>query len=266
MDSRFGHDPQARQQRAREYVNAPRAETFYIGFDAARPPFDDARVRQAFVHAVDRKTLAEVILRNVVTPATSGLVPPGLPGHSPRIGLAFDPERARRLLAEAGYPQGRGFPVIEAWMSSMPAIPYDRAVRYAQAQWREQLGIEVTWQMFEWYDYMQRLVAHPPNLFIMGYVADYPDPDSLLRVALHQPYHRWHHMPYEQLLDSARRINDPVERLKFYQAADRLLMQEAGIMPLNYGQLHLLIKPWVKRYPLLALKDTYWKDVIIEAH
>ena len=151
-------------------------------------------------------------------------------------------------------------------MWSMPTIPNDQAVRSSQAQWREQLGIEVTWQMFDWYDYMQRMAAHPPNLFTMAWVADYPDPDSFLRVALHQPYHHWRHTPYEQLLDAARRINDPVERLKFYQAADRLLMQEAAIMPLTHGQWHLLITSWVKRHPLSALKDTYWKDVIMEAH
>ena len=58
---------------------------------------------------------------------------------------------------------------------------------------------------------------------------------------------------------------DPVERIRFYQAADRLLMQEAGIMPLGYGQQHFLIKPWVKRYPISAVSAEYWKDVIIEA-
>lgn len=139
-----------------------------------------------------------------------------------------------------------------------------RDYRYLQVQWREHLGLQVIWQNFEWNDYQERMATHTPHLFIFGWVADYPDPDSFLRVALHQQH--WHHEQYEQLLDAARRTDDPVERLKFYQAADRLLMQEAGIMPLTYGQWHLLIKPWVKRYPISPLSHNYWKDVIIEPH
>ena len=253
---------QARQQRAGETVSAPAANTFYIGFDATRSPFDAVRVRQAFVHAVDRKTWAEVVWRNVVTPATGGFTPPGLPGYAEGIGLAYDPERARSLLAEAGYPQGRGFPVIEAWA---PLRTDDREYLYLQAQWREHLGVEVTWQMFKWNAYLEQLATHKPHLFTLPWAADYPDPDCFLRPALHHQQH-WHNEQYEQLLDSARRVNDPVERLKFYQAADRLLMQEAGIMPLGYGQWYLLIKPWVKRYPISPLGTSYLKDVIIEPH
>jgi ABC-type oligopeptide transport system substrate-binding subunit len=120
--------------------------------------------------------------------------------------------------------------------------------------------------MFEWNDYFERMATHTPHLFVLGWVADYPDPDSFLCVALHQQYAHWRNAQYEQLLDSARHIDDPVERLKFYQAADRLLTQEAVIMPLTYSQRHFLIKPWVKRYPISAMREDYWKDVIIEPH
>ncbi len=251
---------QVRQQRAREYVSAPPATTYCIGFDATCAPFDDTRVRQAFVHAVDRRTLAEVIQHHVSTAATGGFVPPGLPGHSAHIGLPYDPERARRLLAEAGYPQGRGFPNIVAWAPR----GIDDRLYSLQAQWREQLGVEIMWQIFEWNAYKERQATHTSQLFTFGWVADYPDPDTFLRVALHQQH--WHNEQYEQLLETARRVNDPVERLKFYQAADRLLVQEAGIMPLIYVHRHLLIKPWVKRYPISALDAYYWKDVIMEGH
>ena len=259
----------ARQQRAGEYVSASIADTDGIGF-TTRPPFDDVRVRQAFVHAVDRKTLAEIIYCNTVTPATGGFVPPSLPGHSENIGLVYDPARARRLLAEAGYPEGRGFPAIEAWTYIEAWSPYGFEVpvhNFLQAQWQEHLGVEVTWQMFEFNDYRERMSMYTPHLFTFGWIADYPDPDSFLRVGLHQPhYHRWHNQQYEQLLNSVRHILDPTDRLKLYQAADRLLTQEAAIMPLGYDQEHFLIKPWVKRYPFSALGAEYWKDVIIEPH
>ncbi|HET7375378.1 MAG TPA: ABC transporter substrate-binding protein, partial [Anaerolineae bacterium] len=191
--------------------------------------------------------------------------PLGMLGHSPNIGLAFDPDRARRLMAEAGYPSGRNFQKIEAWASIGRDTP--QITTYLQTQWREYLGVEVTWRLFDWNDLRERLMTQVPHLYTLGWLADYPDPDSFLRVALHHPmYNHWHNTQYEQLLDTARGLADPVERVKFYQAADRLLMHEAGILPLFYSRRHWLIKPWVKRYPVSALSASYWKDAIIVPH
>jgi len=103
-----------RQQYAGEYLSVPWLATIFVAFDVARPPFDDVRVRQAFVLATDREMLGDVIWRGYVFPATGGLIPPGMPGHSAGIGLPCDPQKARRLMAEAGYPGGRGFPMVEA--------------------------------------------------------------------------------------------------------------------------------------------------------
>jgi len=255
---------QARQRHPREYVTAPIAATYYVGFDTTRPPFDDARVRQALTHALDRPTLANVVLRGSVSPATGGLVPPGLPGHSAGIGPAYDPERARRLLAEAGYPDGRGFPTVEAWEGSYEG--FQPVFNFLTIQWHAQLGIQVHWKHMEWVEYLNRLRTEPPPIFCMGSTADYPDPDNFLRVAMHQPEMRWRDDRYEQLLEIARRSADQAERLKFYAAADRLLVKEAPIIPLYYGRRHYVLKPWVKRYPVSPLKEAYWKDVIIEGH
>jgi ABC-type oligopeptide transport system substrate-binding subunit/DNA-binding SARP family transcriptional activator len=255
--------PLARQQHPSEIINLPMAHTLWIGFDTARPPFDDVRVRQALAHAVDRITLCEIVLRNSAAPATGGITSPGLPGYTEHSGLAYDPEQARRLLAEAGYPQGRGFPAIDAWA---PSYFHDRVCRYLETQWWENLGLTITWQMFEPSDYFERLARHTPQLFRYGWVADYPDPDNFLRIGLNRQPAHWHNEQYEHLLDTARRVSDPAERLKFYQAADRLLMQEAIIMPLLHNQWYFLIKPWVKRYPISAINAYHWKDVIIEPH
>ena len=115
-----------------------------MGFDVNRPPFDDPRVRRAFVLATDREMLADVALRGYVFPATGGFVPPGIPGHSPGIGSPYDPEGARQLLAEAGYPDGRGFPVVGALL---PRAAITLAgCEYQQAQWQENLGVEIVWR------------------------------------------------------------------------------------------------------------------------
>jgi len=98
----------------------------------------------------------------------------------------------------------------------------DRRYRYLQDQWREHLGIEIAWQWrsSEFNDYVKQLATHPPNLFIMGWAADYPDPDNVLRVALHQQnVPRWHNPQYEQLLNAAQRPSRAAQVLSSRRSA-----------------------------------------------
>ena len=254
-----------RQHFPAEYHRLPAALTTYLAFDATRPPFDDARVRRALAHAIDRHELAQGLLQGASSPALGGLTPPGLPGHTEHLGLPYDPARAQQLLAEAGYPGGRGFPEIVATVAD--AGEATRVTNeYLTNQWRDRLGLRVTWHTLDVLTFQDALHTSTPHLYRETWVADYPDPDNFLRLALHQPHSRWHNERFEQMLESARRMTDAAERLKFYQAADRLLMDEAGVIPLTYGYYHCWLKPWIKRFPASPLKVTYFKDVIIEPH
>jgi len=252
----------ARQRHAGDYVSAPGAWTNYVGFDLRRPPFGDPRVRQAFVLAVNRETLAEVVLQGYLSPATGGFVPPGLPAHSAGIGLPYDPDRARWLLAEAGYPGGQGFPAVNA----LAARGDEPEIEYLSTQWRENLGVEIVWETLEWAMLLDRLTEAPPHLFRTGWVADYPDPDNFLRVALAQYYTQPWNEAYDNLVEGARRITNQAKRMEMYREADRILIESAAIMPLIYGRTHLLAKPWVSRYPISATQVLLCKDVVIEPH
>jgi oligopeptide transport system substrate-binding protein len=251
-----------RQRQAGEYVSVPWLLTWYVGFDVSRPPFDDVRVRRAFALATDRETLADVVLRGYVSPATGGYVPPGMPGHSPGIGLPYDPEQAQHLLAEAGYPGGCSLPTVDS------LVPYGRESlsEYLQAQWREDLGVETTWEAMEWAKYLDGLEREPPHIFLCGWLADYPDPDSFLRANPVRRWTRWQNGAYDRLVEEARQVTDQGKRMKLYGQADRILVEEAAIVPLTYERLHLLVQPWVRRYPTSAIKYWFWKDVIIEPH
>ena len=265
----FGRIPQAdwyraRQRYAGEHVSGPSLMTWYIGFHVNRPPFDDRRVRRAFTLATDRETLADVARRGYVSPATAGFVPPGMPGHSPGIGLPYDPEGARHLLAEAGYPGGRGFPVLESLASHWPWVVL--TVEYLQAQWRENLEVEITWKQMELGRLLDRLSRETPHMWLMGWIADYPDPDNFLRVSTWRFNTGWQSEAYDGLVEGARRALDQGKRMRMYQQADRILVEEAPILPLFYSRLHLLVKPWVKKFPVSPLKWWFWKDVIIEPH
>jgi ABC-type oligopeptide transport system substrate-binding subunit len=251
----------ARHRWAGEYVSVPTLSTHYMGFHTSRPPFDDPRVRRAFVLATDRVTMVDTVWSGIAFPATGGFVPPGMLGHSAGIALPYDPDQARRLLAEAGYPGGRGFPAV--------TLPTDhrreRHGEYLQAQWRENLGIEITRELMDWDTFLDRLCNEPPQLFCLGETADYPDPDDFLRVRA-SVFTGWQNPEYGGLVQEARRVTHHDERMKTYQAADRILIEEASIMPFAYGQCHLLLKPWVRRCPTSATKFWFWKDVIIDPH
>jgi oligopeptide transport system substrate-binding protein len=244
----------AHQKYGGEYVTGPFLMVNYADFDVGRPPFDDSRVRRAFVLATDREALVDVFRRGYQDAATGGFVPPGLPGHSKDIGLPYDPERARELLAEAGYPGGGGFPGAEMRGGRLT----DEEIEHLGAQWRENLGVEVRW--------CDESEGGLPHLRVRAWVPDYPDPDSFVRDCKLPRGTGWQSEAYERLVEKARRSMDQKERIRLYKQADRMLIEEAVVMPLFYGRFHALVKPWVKSFPLSPIKYWFWKDVIIEPH
>jgi ABC-type oligopeptide transport system substrate-binding subunit len=258
----------ARQRCASEYISYNLMQTNFFGFDVTYPPFDDIRVRRAFTFAIDREFLSGSILRGYVSPASGGFLPPGMPGHSPGIGLSYDPEQARHLLAEAGYPGGRDFPVLEALVADTATNL--TLIDYAHAQWLEILGIEVDWQILEWGDLLDRLAAEKPHLWMMGWVADYPDPHNFLSLDnWHKDRKRgvlWKNQAYNELFEKAGETMDQKERIDLYQQADKLLIEEAPILPLFHMRANFLVKPWVKGFPKSGLSSYQFKNVIIEPH
>jgi ABC-type oligopeptide transport system substrate-binding subunit len=251
-----------RQHYAGDYISLPSPSTLYICFNSGRPPLDDLRVRLALAHATNREKLIEVDAQGYFTPATGGFVPPGIPGHTPDIALSHDLELARRLLAEAGYPGGQGFPAINFLAPEGTRILYEGLIE----EWQAQLGIQVELESLDWPTFIERLDRDHPFIFWIAWLADYPDPDNFLRVGLSQRYWQEWDEPYRQFIEQARRLAARSERLRFYQQADRYLVENAIVFPVAYGRWHLLFKPWVKKFPLSPMKWWYWKDVILEPH
>jgi oligopeptide transport system substrate-binding protein len=253
---------QARRRHAGEYISATWMETDYLGFDVSRAPFDDVRVRQAFALAVDRELLAEVATGGDEFPATGGFVPPGMSGHAADVGTPYDPERARKLLDEAGYPQGRGFPELALLAPQFAA----RTCESLLAQWQEVLGIEINPRTLEYEQFWHELQQDHPPFFVLGWVVDFPDPDNILRSGVPRQTTGWFNESFEDLVERARRMMDQSQRMALYRQADKILVEDAALSPLTYGRAHLLVKPWLRRFPISPFGRYSWKDIILEAH
>jgi oligopeptide transport system substrate-binding protein len=248
----------ARHPHVEEYISEPWPATFYVRFNTSRPPFDDPRVRRAFVMAVDREKLADEVLEGYLYPATGGFVPPGMPGHSPGIGLPYDPDHARQLLEQAGYPEGRGFPSLELVYGRFHTV-----LEFLKAQWLNNLNVDVTIGIKEWAKVNKG--QHSRNIFYSGWTTEYPDPEYFLGVWVRIQLPHWRNENYDRLLKEARRTSNQGDRIPLYQAMDRILIEEVAIMPPTSLRNHLLVKPWVK-IPGGGTGIWYLKDVIIEPH
>jgi oligopeptide transport system substrate-binding protein len=256
---------------AGEYLLPYQLSIGYIGFDMSRPPFDDARVRQAFVHAIDRQELVNVVMRGNVTAATDGFIPPGVPGHSSRIGLPYDPDRARSLMREAGYVQDKLGESVSTFPRLVYSVPEAESVieiaAYLLESWRKNLGLELSVQSFEWPTYIDMIHNNPPQLFTMAWVADYPDPHSFLNVGIPTSAATgWRHEEFDRLLEKAELVTEQGERMRLYSQADRILIEEAAVMPVMYWRRPTLIKPWVRKLHIPSFGNLQWKDIVIDMH
>ncbi len=205
----------------------------FLGLSTAHPPLDDVRVRQAIAHAIDREAIA------AISPTTrrlaEGILPPGMPGYSPAPkALPHDPERSRRLLAEAGHPEGRGLPPVDLYTvrgTSATARTIERIRQDLRA-----VGIVVKVHEASWAEVSRRIDDNDAPAFLLGWIADLVDPDGFVRT-LFEPegssnYFSFHNAKVGELLRRATEELNPVERARMYRDLEGEILREAPVVPL----------------------------------
>jgi oligopeptide transport system substrate-binding protein len=252
-----------RYQYPEDFRSGPFLMTFYLSFDTSRPPFDDARVRRAFAMGTDREQLINYVYEGRIFPATGGFLPPGMLGHAENIALPYDPSQASRLLKEAGYPEGKGFPEVEFLGTVGPySVKFEETIK---SQWGRNLGIKCKWQKLPWGEYLERLEQQTPHLWgLIGEFAEYPDPEAFGSIISQRT--GWANDEYEELVNLARDTQDHEQRLRLYQQAERIVVEQVPVLPFAYSRFNALIKPWVRRFPLSPTRGWFWKEVVIEDH
>jgi oligopeptide transport system substrate-binding protein len=251
----------ARLARLPESRQVPQLRGYYYGFITDRKPFDDVRVRRAFSMAVDR-TVFPKILHGGERPAGSW-IPSGMLAHDDTIGLRFDPLEAKRLLAEAGYPDGKGFPRITLGYNTDD--DHKLVAEAVQSMWQRNLNVLARLDNQEWKVYLSRLNNDPPHVFRLGWGADYPDPDNFMKLFTSSSGNnstRWRNPAYDRLVGEAAREWDPSKRVALYREAQRILCEtDVPIMPFFTTVETTLLSPRFAGLQLNSMARLALRDV-----
>jgi oligopeptide transport system substrate-binding protein len=234
-----------------EYHTGPSLDVYYIGFNVNEPPFDDPDVRRAMNMAIDKEFLATEFLQELVDPAT-GILPPGIPGYNDALeGLPFDPDGARDLLESTGKADDLdGMSILTSGQGAAPSDFLQAIV----ALWEENLGVTIEIEQEDFALFLSDLDAGNFQMYSLGWIADYPDPQNFLDIKFHSGSSNnesgYANSEVDALLDEARAEPDEAARMALYQEAEEIIVDEAPWVPLYHGKSSYLVKPYVSGFEI----------------
>ncbi|HAA00165.1 MAG TPA: ABC transporter substrate-binding protein [Flavobacteriales bacterium] len=239
----------------------------FYAFLSTSKVFEDKRVRQAFNHAIDREKLVTYTLQGEGTPASFGIVPPSLPNYpSGNIkGFNFDPDKARRLMSEAGFPNGRGFPVITLQLNS-GGTTNELLAEAIQSMLKENLGVTVKLDVMPLNQLIEEFESGKADFWRSAWVADYPDPENYLNLFYGKNvpenpsdksyinFTRYRSDAFDEMFSKALRTTDEKERMELFAKCDQLIVDDAVVMPLYYDNYIRLVQTNVRNFPINAME------------
>jgi oligopeptide transport system substrate-binding protein len=220
-------------------------QCYYLFINVNRPPFDNVKLRLALAHALDREVLSRDVTKGLYPPARS-LTPPDCGGYTARAGISDDFAEARRLLAEAGYPGGRGLPSIEVqcYETEVPL----RMLEVIQAMWLKELGVRITIAQVEQKTLFQNQQDRNYSISFSGWIADVPDPVTFLGTMVTgggNNWAGWSNREFDRLVDEAAGTTDNARRLELFQKAEAIMLGEAPLIPLYFRPQVYALSPAV---------------------
>lgn len=234
----------------------------YYGFLHANPVFGDKRVRQAFCYAIDRDKICRFTIKASGAPAIYGYVPPKTGSYDVTNvkGYSYDPERARNLLEEAGYPKGKGFPKVTLQLNSGGGRN-EQVAQAIQKMLTETLNIQVELLQVPWAQHTESIESAKVQFWRLGWVADYPDPENFLNlfygkwvpddinVKTYLNSFRYKSAKFDEVYERALSTVDETARNALYNQADQIAIDDAVALPIYYDRDHRLLQPNVRNFP-----------------
>ena len=231
----------------------------YIGLNVNEPPLDDVKVRQALNYAIDKQEIASIVLGDLVEPA-DGILPPNFPGYAESVsGYEFDPVRAKQLLEESKYGDDlANIPPITITTPGSFGANVSLDMEVVLQMWERNLGITAEFQQTEFATFLKDLHKGRFQMFDIGWIADYPDPENFLDILFHSEstnnHTHYSNPEVDDLLMKARVETDETARYTLYNQAEQMILDDAPWVPLWFdGESKLLIKPNVQDFHLPPL-------------
>lgn len=236
----------------------PFLDTYFYRLNVTRPVLNEVKVRRALSLAIDRQAIVETITRGGQQPAVS-FTPPGTAGYEPPAIVTYDPDAARMVLAEAGYPGGQGLPTLELLINS--SGNHRTIAEAVQEMWRRELGLTVSLVNMEQKTLLAARRTLDYQILRSDWVGDYLDPATFLNVFSSDSGNNhtgWSNQEYDSILYQAARTSDQAARYALFRRAEEILLRDAPIIPVYYYTTVRLVHPAVQGwYPTLLDRHPY---------
>ena len=238
--------PWYRQHNPEVLQVAPYLGTYYYRFNVRHEHLQDPRVRRALNLAIDRESIVKSITKGGEIPAYT-FTPPDTMGYTAGSTLSYDPEKARRLLADAGYPGGRGFPKLEVLYNTSEG--HQKIAVALQQMWKQNLNIDISLNNQDWKVFLSSVNLGEYSLARAGWIGDYVDPNTFLGMWVTDGGNNqtgWSNKRYDELvLKLAPAAETREQRYAYFREAESILLKELPVIPLYIYTSKSLIKPSV---------------------
>lgn len=255
---------QMRAGRRSDVHLADNLATYFYRLNCRRGPLKDPRVRRALSLALDKRAIIEKVGRLNQTEATT-FVPPNLPGYEAPRGVHRNIDEARRLLAEAGYPQGRGLPKLLLLYNTDEG--HRNIAELAMQSWKKELGVEIELANLEWKVFLEEVQKGQYDIARAGWYGDYVDPNTFLDIFMTDGGNNdtgWSNERYDALIRQAADAVDPAARNKLLRRAEALLLEESPIIPIYHYVNVSLVRPTVKGFKTNLRNEILFSDLWLD--
>jgi oligopeptide transport system substrate-binding protein len=231
-----------------DFVSTPFLASYFYRINTSKPPLNHPLVRRALNLAIDKRSIVDNVVKGGQTPANS-FVPPGMNGYQGYQGSGRNVTLARQLLAEAGYPNGKGLPQIEILYNT--ADSHRDIAEVIQQDWKINLGINVVLRNLEWGSYLDALQTGDYMVARSGWIGDYPDPNTFLDMFVTggpNNQTNWGNVKYDNNIKMAKSEADPAARMQLFVEAETILMEAQVIMPIYFYVSKNMVQPRIQGF------------------